>query len=235
MAEEFALEKSLGDCPRIHAYHRSESPVRHPVDLSRKHIFSCTVLTCNKHSRICSGYLLDSLSYTAHRRTFAPEHLHGRRRDHGFFLLASPVVCRLQRFNQLVVVPRLHDEVECTSLHSLYSQLDVSVCGKQHDLSLRSAFLYLRKPIEAFVSSIYVGVEVHVQQHDIRTEVGQLGNQLLRRRNQLHLREMQRQQHLQCRPDAAVVIHNQYFCLAFCHNHTNIILFFGIIRRLMHF
>ena len=130
MAEEFALEKSLCNCPRIHAYHRSESPVRHPVDLTSQHILSGTVLTGNKHSRICSGYLLDSLSYTAHRRSFAPEHLHGRRRDHGFFLLASPVVCRLQRFNQLVIIPRLYDEVECSSLHSLYRQLDVSVCCK---------------------------------------------------------------------------------------------------------
>jgi hypothetical protein len=34
---------------------------------------------------------------------------------------------------------------------------------------------------------------------------------------------MQWQQHLQCRPDSAVVIHNEYFRFAFCHESFQVV------------
>ena len=76
MAEEFTLKQSLCDSSGIHAYHRSERPVRRPVDLTSKHILTGTVFTSNEHRCISWGNLLYCLPYAVHSRAFAPEHLH---------------------------------------------------------------------------------------------------------------------------------------------------------------
>ena len=49
MAEQFALEKSLGQGSGIYADHRLQSPVRPSVNLASQHILTGSVLTSYQH------------------------------------------------------------------------------------------------------------------------------------------------------------------------------------------
>ena len=118
--------------------------------------------------------------------------------------------------NNIVQLTLSEDEIESTSLHSFDCLLYVRIGSEKHDFEILATLLDLRKPEKALVAGIDVSMEVHVEQDHIRTEVGKSAHQLLWRRNQLHLREMHRQEQLQRRPDAVIVVNNQYFCFAFC-------------------
>jgi hypothetical protein len=65
-------------------------------------------------------------------------------------------------------------------------------------------------------------MEVHIQQHHVGTEISETADQFVRRWNDFHLSEMDRQKQLQSRSDAAVIVYNQYLSFTFCHrNHLN--------------
>ena len=220
MSEKLALEKCFGQGSGIDAYHRLQCPHGHPVNLSCKDILSRAVLSGYKYSRIGRGDLVYGPAYYAHRRTLAPKH-RGRRcrlRICLLRLLAAVGIRSLQDLDELVILPRLYDEVERAALHAFHCQLDVCVCSKEHHLDVRAALLYLREPVQPFVSCIYVCVEIHVKQHDIRTEIRKSAYQFLRRGDSIHLGKMHGQKQLQRSPDAIVVVHNQYLSLILCHN-----------------
>lgn len=66
---------------------------------------------------------------------------------------------------------------------------------------------------KTFIAGIDISMEIHVKQDNVRSEVRKSAREFLRRRNQLNLCEMHRQEQPKCRPDATVVIDYQYFAL----------------------
>ena len=132
---------------------------------------------------------------------------------------------RCEGADEFFVVPGLYDEIEGAAFHSLHGQLDIGIGGKEDDLHVRNHLLDFSGPVEAFVAGVDAGVEVHVQQHDVRTEAFKRRHQGGRRRDGLHRFEGQRQEDFQRLADSCVVIHNQDFSFLCCHKIKRIYTF----------
>ena len=217
MTEQFAFEQSLGDGSCIDTHHRAMLSAAHGMYLACQHILSRTVLACDEHSNIGRSNLLNTATYVHHRLTVTPVHvachwllllLHG---------LGRSFVGRLQRRDEFLIVPRLDDEVECASLHALNCQCDIGIGSKEHDLNIRVHLLQLAGPIQSLVARVDVGVEVHVQQHHIRTEALHRVDQCIGRRNDLDLREVWGQKQFQSLANTLIIIDDKY--LSFLHLH----------------
>ena len=113
-------------------------------------------------------------------------------------------------FHQFVVVPRFHDEIEGAALHAFHGQGDIGIGRKEDDLHFRGHLLDFPGPVEALVSGVDVRIEVHVQQHHVRPELLQRGDQRSGRREGAHLGEMHGQENFQRPADAQVVIDDEY-------------------------
>ena len=211
MAEQFAFKQRLRDGAGIHRHHRLPVPEAVGVDLVREHILAGTVLAGDQHGRIGRGDLVECFADVGHGFGSAPEH-HGRPRP-GIPAQrpAGLIPSRGQHFNELVIVPRLHDEIEGPALHPFHGQLDVGIRRKQHNLHLRHHLLDLPGPVQALVSGVDRRVEIHVQQHHVRPELLQRVHQCRRRRDGLHLGKVHGQQDFQRPADAQVIIDHQYF------------------------
>ena len=92
------------------------------------------------------------------------------------------VTSRCECCHQLLIIPGLHDEIERTTLHSFNGQLNIGISREENDFHLRHHLLDLPGPVEPFVSGIDVRVEIHIQQHNIRSETFQRADQRNRRR-----------------------------------------------------
>ena len=97
--------------------------------------------------------------------------------------------------------------------------MDVGVGREEDHFRAGSHLPDLTGPVEAFVAGVGVGIEVHVQQHDVRAEGFQRGDERRGRRDQLHLREMRRQQQPEGGPDALVVVHDEDLAFLFHAQH----------------
>ena len=222
VAEEFALEESLGDGSGIHGDHRLTGPGTPGVDFPRQDVLSGTVLACDEHRRVRAGNLVNGLADGGHGAGSAPEYVRSfaaLRMTRGIPMarvvqmtggLAGLVAGGGERGHQLFVLPRFDDEVEGSPFHPFYSQLDVGICREEYDLHPGVHLLDLPGPVEAFVAGIDAGVEIHVQQHDVGLELLQRRYERYRRRYGPYLREMHGQQYFQRPADAGVVVNDQY-------------------------
>ena len=183
VAEEFALEQRFGNGPGIHRHHRLSAAEAPGMDLPRQHILAGAVFAGDEHRGVGRGNLVHRFPDGGHRPGSAPEHgsfplpgmtgclaWSGARRISPHRFPGFVARCR-QRGHQLVIVPRLHDEVEGPAFHPFHSQLDIRIGRKQHYLHLRSHLLDFSGPVETFIAGVDAGVEVHVQQHHIRPEL----------------------------------------------------------------
>ena len=219
MAEQLAFEKGFGNGSCIDADHRTQTSFRKAVYLIGKYIFSCSVLAGYQDGRIGRSNLLHSLADCRHGLSMAPHHLFFRRlflSDASGRIQTMPVGV-FERLYKLVILPRLDYEVKCSALHSFYGQLDVGISREQHDLDVLAALLDLAEPVKPFVAGIYVSMEIHVEKDDVGLEISNPADKFHRRRYDLHLSEMHRQEQLERRPDSAVVVNDKYLSLAFCH------------------
>ena len=180
------------------------------MDLTGQYILSSAVLASYEHCGVGWSYLLDSALDLHHRWSIAPVHV--GRCNHLTLLrsLRRCIIRSLQSRYKLIIVPRLDDEVKRSPLHAFHRQSNVGVRSKENDLHLRPHLLQLSCPVESLVASIYISVEVHVHQDDIRMKGLHSGHQALRRRYDLHLGEVSGQEYLQGTAYALVVIDYQY-------------------------
>ena len=180
MTEELAFKKRFRDGTGIYSHHGLSATQAVRMDFLCQHILSGTVLTRDEHGGIGRSYLGDGSLDGLHGRTGAPEH-GGRRRSCGTLLgtgipvqsLPCLVPCSTQHLHQFLVVPRLYDEVECSPFHPFHSQLDIGIGCEEHHLHIGSHLLQLRSPVQTLVARIDGRVEIHIQQHHIRTELFQ--------------------------------------------------------------
>ena len=225
MAEQFALEKRLGNGSGIDRHHKPVAAQTPGVDFSCQHVLSGTVLPGNQHSGIRRGYLFDCSSDSGHRFACSPVH------SPGLFSVLSGIsshsLARLvprsgEGREKLLVIPRLDDEIERAPLHSFHCQGDIGISRKEDNFHLRHHLLDLPGPVETFIAGVDVRIEIHIQQHHIGPEVLQGRDQRDRRRKSLNLLKMQGQQYLQRLTYAGVVVHNQYFAFPGSHNQMRI-------------
>ena len=225
VAEEFAFKERFRDGTGIHRHHRFPAPEAPGVDFTGQDILSGTVFAGNKDRGVRWRNLFDSFPDGGHRPGSAPEHQtpdqvggdgsrHARLRPGiSSHRLPGFVTGGREHLNEFLIVPRLHDEVKRSPLHTLNSQGNIGISGKQHNFHLRHHFLDFPGPVEALVAGVDGRVEIHIQKHHIRTEALQRTHQRHRRRQRLHLCKMHRKKYLQRLADAGVVVHNKYFAL----------------------
>ena len=111
-----------------------------------------------------------------------------------------------QDTQQFGIVPGFHHKVEGTAFHAFHGEGDVGVGREKHHLHLGEVALEFGEPEEAFVARVDVGVEVHVKQHCIGLEGSHGFHQHLGRSDEFHFGKTHRQQNLQRRADARVVV-----------------------------
>ena len=143
------------------------------MNLARHHLLTSTIFASNKDIGIGCSDVLNNLADALHLCTLAPIHLDtifgGRSRLCIAFLrlLLGGFIGVLERGDKFRIIPRLNDKVESTLLHSLNSQLNIGVCGKENNLCVGIFLLYLTQPIDTLVTCIYTRMEVHIEQNHI--------------------------------------------------------------------
>ena len=230
VTEQFTLEPRFGNGAGIHRHHRLSAPEAPGVDLPRQNVLAGSVFAGDEHRGIRRGNLVDGLADGRHGLGGAPEHgfLRSARNDSlPPHRLAGLVPRGGEGSDQFLVLPGFHDEIEGAALHSFHGEGDVGIGREQDHFHFRRHLLDLPRPVEAFVARIDGRVEVHVQQDDVRPEPIQGRDQRRRRRDGLHLREVQREQDFQRLADAGVVVHDEYLSFLRCHNRVPIYAFFS--------
>ena len=223
VAEEFALKEGFRNGTGIYRHHRLLAPEAPGVNLPGQHILAATIFASNEHCGVSGRNLIDGLPDHGHSAGGAPIHRSfaslrmtritchseagGRRISP--HRLPGLIPSGGERGHQLLIIPRLHDEVKRPALHPFHGQLNIGISGEQHHFHLRHHLLNFPGPVQPLIAGIDRGIEVHIKQHNIRPEVLQRRNQRHRRRQRLHLREMYRQQYLQRLANAGVIVHNQ--------------------------
>ena len=200
MSEQLTLEQGLGNGTGIYADHRFQSPVGQAVNLGSQHVFPRSVLAGNQNTRVGRSDLLDRATDSRHGRSRSPQH-----RRSGFSDFLQPfsadfstfsvigfrlVNGSLQGSDEFLVLPRLHNEVECPTFHAFHRQSNVGIRRKKHHFRLRTALFDFGEPEQTLISRIGIRLEIHIQQDDIRRKLPQRRMDFLRRSQQLHRREI---------------------------------------------
>ena len=189
MAEEFAFEERFRDGSCIDGNQRLPAPKTVCMDLPRQHILTGAVFAGDEHRGIRRGNFIYRLLDYGHR--------FGRTPEHGSFASPFEALCHVQgntlraslwisphRFPglipgrcqcryQLLIIPRLDDKVEGPPFHSFDGKGDICIRRKKDHFHLRYHFLDFPGPVETLVAGIDTGIEIHIQQHDIRAELFQ--------------------------------------------------------------
>ena len=202
------------------------------MDFLRQHVLAGSVLAGDEHRGVRGRNLVQGFPDGGHGLGGAPEHeIPGRAGNDVRLRHARPrsgiaahrfpglVPGGGEDLDELVVLPGFHQEVEGAALHAFHRQGDVGIGRKEDDFHVRRQFFDLPRPVKPLVAGIDAGVEIHVQQHHVRPELLQGGDQRRRRRKGLHLGKMHRQKDFQRPADAQVVIDDQYFSDFGSHCH----------------
>ena len=233
VAEEFAFEERFRDGAGIDSHHRPVAPEAQGVDFPGQYVLAGAIFAGDEYRGVRGCGLSDRLPDGGHRLGGAPVHRfldcarndkrvarNGNRvsRDAPPHRLAGLVAGGGEGRHQLLVVPGLDNEVEGSALHPFHGQLNVGIGGEEDDFHVGCHLLDFPGPVEPFVARIDGRREVHIQEHHVRPERFQGGNQGRGGRDRLDFREMHRKQDLQRLADAGVVIDDQNFaCLACLH------------------
>ena len=183
VAEQFALKQRFSNRTSIHRHHRLAAAQALSMYFARQHILAGAIFAGDENRGIGGCNFINGFPDGCHRLGRAPEHrFFASLRMTGFppHRLPGLVPSGGQSGHQLLIVPRLHDEIERSALHSFYSQLDIGVCGEQHHLHLRYHLFDLTCPVQALIAGVDGRIEVHIQQHHVRPELLQRGHQCRR-------------------------------------------------------
>ena len=219
MTEEFALEQGFRNGAGIDRHHGLSAPETAGMDFPRQDILAGSVLAGDEHRRVGRGDLVQGPADGGHGPGGAPEHRFLRfARNDRCLRFPGLVPGGGEDFDEFVVVPRFHDEIEGPTLHSLHRQRDIGIGREQDDLHLRHHLLDFPGPVKPFIAGVDAGGEIHVQQDHVRPELFQRSHQGSRRRNRFHRLEVHGQQDLQRPADAGVVVHDEYLSFPCSHN-----------------
>ena len=169
-----------------------------------------------QHSGIGGRYLIQGFADGLHGRRGTPVHRTLRR--YGLLRSGIPFHCLpglipgcSENLNQLLIIPRLHNEIKRTALHPFHRQCNISISSEEHHLHFRHHLLDLSGPVQSLVAGIDAGVEIHIQQHHIRPKLLKRTHKRCRRGDCLHLCEVKRQQDFQRPADTKVIIDYKNF------------------------
>ena len=208
------------------------------MDFLRQHVLAGSVLAGDEHRGVRRRNLVQGFPDGGHGLGGAPEHeIPGRAGNDVSIRPARPISRHArprsgipphrlpglvpggrEHVDQLFVLPGFHEKVEGAALHAFHRKSDVGIGREEDDFHVRHQLFDLPRPVQPFVARVDAGVEVHVQQHHVRPELLQRGDQRRRRRDRLHLGKMQGQKDFQRPANAQVVVHNQYFSAFHCHS-----------------
>ena len=116
-----------------------------------------------------------------------------------------------QRGQQLVVFPRLRHEVRSPGLDGLHGFVRVGV-GRHHDHhGMAVQFQDFLQAVHALLSAHGVAGEVHVQQYDVRPEVGNEMYDTVGRAHDLDFLRVGFKQEMEGEEHVFVVVYDEYF------------------------
>ena len=81
----------------------------------------------------------------------------------------------LQYTDKFVVIPRLSDEINGTTLQSFDSKFHICVCSHQYNRNIRMAAMNCLHPQQSLLSIINAKGEVHIEQNDVNCLLLQCG------------------------------------------------------------
>ncbi len=179
VAEQLTFKEGFRNGTRINGHHRLAAPEAMCVYLPRQHILACAVLAGNQHRGIGRCNLIQRFTDGFHRPGRAPEHrsfatlrMTGQAafcHSEAFGRRISPhclpglIPGCSERCHEFVVVPRLHNEIKRTALHSFHRQGNIGISRKQDHFHLRHHLFDFTGPVQPFIPCVDAGVEVHVQ------------------------------------------------------------------------
>ena len=215
MTEQLTLEKSLGNGTCINTNHRLVLSATCCMNLTCKHILTRTILTRNEYRSIGRSNLIHDTMNILHSQRLPPIHTFPYLRLRFLRNLGHRFVCSLKRGNKFLIIPRLYDEIIGTTFHSLHSQCNISIGSKENNLHFRIHLFQLCCPVEAFITRIDIGIEVHVKQNHVRLHTIHCRNKSFRRGYNSDFRKMRGKQNLQGIANTLIIIYYQY--LSFLH------------------
>ncbi len=170
MAEEFALQQSIGERGTVHRNEGPMGPRAPEMDEPRQQLFACTAFTVNEHGGLAGGHAFDRAQQSHHPRVLAEQrpvlHLMDGLTGSNPFLTACFEIG--DRPFQHVHGKRLQQILAGPEFHGLDGRLNRPVGRHEDDRRLRSPRLH-------FLDQIETGQAGHTQirQDQPRPELGE--------------------------------------------------------------